>query len=133
MDNQLYVVSRVFFSPRRYSYNAMIHSHRKVQMGSTANLRRRARDCWIDGDKYKDPVYPAVFEMHVTYPHRVTVGDADSTMWVAKCFLDGLVDAGIIPDDSPQYIAKVINHAPIQGQMGELDAAAYLGVLSAND
>ena len=38
--------------------------------------------------------------------------DADAAGWAAKPILDGIVDAGVLPDDGPDYIAATILLAP---------------------
>ena len=46
--------------------------------------------------------------------------DAGSNSTVGKAGLDGLVDAGLLPDDSPQYVRAVVLHAPVKADRDSL-------------
>ena len=46
------------------------------------------------------------------YPSRRSMPDADAIAPSVKPVIDGLVDAGVIPDDSPAYVHQVTYRAP---------------------
>ncbi len=59
------------------------------------------------GDAY-DGFYPA--SIHITVYEPDNRRDVDNiTAFVKKVCLDGMVKAGVIPDDSRRYVKKIIN------------------------
>lgn len=50
-------------------------------------------------------VVGAVWTVHYPKGVRVDKGEADNANPTTKALLDGLVDAGVIPDDGPKWIA----------------------------
>jgi crossover junction endodeoxyribonuclease RusA len=46
------------------------------------------------------------------YPSRRSLPDADAIAPSVKPVIDGLVDAGVIPDDGPVYVHRVSYQAP---------------------
>jgi hypothetical protein len=49
------------------------------------------------------------------YPDRRSLPDADAIAPALKGFLDGLVDAGLVVDDSGSYVHKITYCAPVVG------------------
>lgn len=41
--------------------------------------------------------------------------DAGNCFYAAKAAVDGLVDAGVLPGDSPRFMKSITFHAPIRG------------------
>lgn len=58
------------------------------------------------------PSLPCGIEVRVFQPSRGGLGDAAGHFPVAKAAIDGLVDAKVLPDDSPAYVAWTRLHAP---------------------
>lgn len=48
------------------------------------------------------------------------LGDAGSCFYAAKAAVDSLVQAGVLPDDSPKYVAGVFFHAPVASDYNAL-------------
>lgn len=46
------------------------------------------------------------------YPNRRSLPDADAIAPGVKGFIDGIVDAGVIPDDGPDHVTSVTYLAP---------------------
>lgn len=113
-----------------HTFNSIIRMPKPAQWNLAKHIRDQARHAWAAADvprilgRWDFVVYTAV---------RGGIGaalpDADSGLWVAKRILDGAVDAGVIPDDSPRYVAGVHIHAaahldlPAQTRM----RASYVG------
>ena len=59
---------------------------------------------------------PSLTAVHVhSHPHlKGRLQDADACHPAVKAIIDGLVDAGVIPDDDPRYVKAVTYHAPIR-------------------
>lgn len=53
------------------------------------------------------PLEHAIVEMVWTVPTRLR-RDAENPMYDFKAMCDGLVDAGILPDDVPKYMTKLM-------------------------
>lgn len=51
------------------------------------------------------------FEVYTTFGTRA-LQDPGNNMPAAKAAIDGLVDAGVIPDDIPNHVASITFHAP---------------------
>ena len=75
---------------------------------------------WSKRKEWKDDYYYAVlaakiapysgqFPIHARYHFKLTgkALDASNCAFMVKCVEDALVSAGIIPDDTPKYIASV--------------------------
>ncbi len=85
------------------SANDRMHWRRKAQLTST--VRSAARLAFAN-----HPPAPRVevrMTWVVTTRHR---RDADNTVPTLKAICDGLVDAGIVPDDTPEFMVK---HMPV--------------------
>lgn len=57
----------------------------------------------------KPPVEVTVFHLR---KNRAAVPDTGAPMFAVKAILDGLVDAGALPDDGPEYVRRLIFEAP---------------------
>ena len=94
-----------------YTFNNISRMPKPAQWSLAKHVRGQAANAWrragvprLDG-RWDFVVYTAVRTGSGIAP------DADSGMWVAKRILDGAVDAGVIPDDSPRFVAGVHVHA----------------------
>lgn len=58
---------------------------------------------------------PLQMVVHVRLRGRRTM-DAANYLPAVKAAVDGLVDAGVIPDDSPQWVSRYVLHAPVNEQ-----------------
>jgi len=63
---------------------------------------------------------PVGIEVGVTAGRRGPLADAGAYVGVAKAAIDGLVDAGMLPDDGPRYVRWVRLWAPARGAQSEL-------------
>lgn len=52
------------------------------------------------------------------YQQRNRLQDAGSCLPSLKAAVDGIVDAGVLPDDSPAYVAGLMILAPMRGPDG---------------
>jgi crossover junction endodeoxyribonuclease RusA len=75
--------------------------HWRTRYRWTKTLRNRAKR--LCRDLGVPPLDRPVVELHLIPPNR-TRRDADNLVPTAKPCVDGLVDAGVIPDDSPAYV-----------------------------
>jgi len=57
------------------------------------------------------PFRHVVIEAEI-YQHSGTLGDAGGHAPVVKAVVDGLVDAGVLDDDSGSYVEKISYYAP---------------------
>jgi hypothetical protein len=51
------------------------------------------------------------FEIYTTFATRA-LQDPGNNMPAVKAAIDGLVDAGVIPNDIPEHVASITFHAP---------------------
>jgi crossover junction endodeoxyribonuclease RusA len=59
------------------------------------------------------PLDRCEIEVTARYPDRRSLPDPDGVAPAAKGVIDGLIDAGIVPDDSGDYVASITYHAPV--------------------
>jgi hypothetical protein len=64
---------------------------------------------------------PVGIEVGVTTGRRGPLADAGAYVGVAKAAIDGLVDAGMLPDDGPRYVQWVRLWAPVRGAESALE------------
>jgi crossover junction endodeoxyribonuclease RusA len=85
------------------SANDRMHWRKKAAI--TADIRTAARLAFAQ--------HPPVSRVEVRMTWVVTTKhrrDADNTVPTLKAICDGLVDAGIVPDDTPEFMVK---HMPV--------------------
>lgn len=46
---------------------------------------------------------------------RGVLADAGAHFVVVKAAIDGLVDAGVLPGDTPRHLRSLVQHAPVRG------------------
>jgi hypothetical protein len=99
-----------------YTYEAkaiLLNKWRTMHYMQVAKVRREWREAgalsWLTNrQKFSTPV-------EIIVDHEVAKGrvpDVGSCAECVKAFIDGLVDAGMLPDDNPQYLAKLSYMAP---------------------
>ena len=74
--------------------------HRMVKAKRTATWRAAAKDAAADAGSFDGPVR-IIATVHKTRGGRWDAGNLYPT---AKAIVDGLVDAGVIPDDSNEWV-----------------------------
>jgi len=68
------------------------------------------------GQKY-DGFYPATIHFIIHEPNKRR--DVDNvSAFVGKVSLDGMVKAGVLPDDSQKYVKKIIYDVVVDGEVG---------------
>jgi crossover junction endodeoxyribonuclease RusA len=79
--------------------------HHMVKARRVASLRRVVRT--LVSTK-QVPAYPKIeIELHYT-PRDARRRDATNLVATLKAVEDGIVDAGVVPDDTPQYVKSVM-------------------------
>lgn len=132
--DKVYWVSKPFLSEMHYAYNWLTRLHRAAEQEMFRDVKEHARRHWLKGESIDQAEFPAAFSMHVRFVDPNKSADADSLIWVAKAFLDGLVATKIITDDNPRWIKSITCHAPQyidakdREQLGPVQAI-YMGVL----
>jgi hypothetical protein len=85
--------------------NAMFAIRREV-----ADWREWARDA-------AEGVAPLTPPVAVTVTHlrknRASIPDTGAPILAVKAVIDGLVDAGVLPDDGPEFVVELLFLAPI--------------------
>ena len=116
-----------------YTFNTIERLSSPQQWNLNKFIRGRATLAWKDGnleDAESVPEYPLAFYLFTALP-RGRAPDADSSMWIAKRFLDGAQDAGIIANDGPGYLrATTVVSAQDMETLPYGIGAVYAGVLT---
>lgn len=114
--------------PRELLPNARRKSrHWSEQSDPTAELRSAAKHAAVSqrntcggGPIFREPVivsYRVVWPWY-RYKAALRIPDADAVPTACKAILDGLVDAGMIPDDTPEWVVEVRGRSE-RGDVGE--------------
>lgn len=112
--------------------NAQRRAHFHVQAEIVRQWRWATRVLAMDGQ------VPAFATVEVdAYPLQgpgAKLADAGAHAPVVKACVDGLVDAGVIADDSPTYVYAIRHHAPSRAKVDgmRLELAGTLAELSAS-
>lgn len=94
--------SRITIEGRFPSLNDFIgamQKHRLAGAKMKAEETERARLHFIGCKKYKNPLY-----IQFTWYESSTRRDPDNVVFAKKFVLDGMVRAGVVPDDSQKWI-----------------------------
>ena len=79
-------------------------THWRVKAKHTADIRAWIREwAW----HYVPPCSATEVELHYV-PRDARRRDADNLVPILKACCDGLVDAGVVPDDTPELMRKVM-------------------------
>ncbi len=123
-----------FFIPEKlWVMNSERRGHWTSRSTQTDTWRQAAA---VEGRKavgrvqFTDPVY-----IHVQpYQRKGILADAAAHYPPAKAAIDGLVDAQILKDDSPEFVHQIIFHAPEQTDGAEgLKISIYSASLNDED
>lgn len=85
------------------SMNDRLHHHVKARI--VADIR--AAGCWLAREQHIPHLEHVTVSMVWTVPDRKRRDD-ENPVATLKPFCDGLVDAGIVPDDTPEYMTKLM-------------------------
>ena len=110
------IISDTIYVRRLFLFNRVTRLSKAEQNTLSKNLRKESCRAWSHPAEFKIRVelkYPLKFSFSTFVNVTETLPDVDSGMWVAKRMLDGAVDAGVILDDTPEYISRVIINAPV--------------------
>jgi crossover junction endodeoxyribonuclease RusA len=74
-----------------------------------ASLTRMVREavCWRAREHKLNPQGYVIVQLHYTPPDRRR-RDPSNLMPTQKPAVDGLVDAGVVPDDTPEYVGELM-------------------------
>ena len=85
----------------------LLNANQRMHWRQRAEITRHVRNA----ARLAFGTFPIVTKVRVVMIWIVTTGhrrDADNTVPTLKAICDGLVDAGIVPDDTPEYMEKVM-------------------------
>ena len=99
---------------------------RQGKMPVTLNAAKKSKRTWLINRELQDwrawsasqcdGVEPMRTPVTVTVTHlrknRASMPDVGAVILAAKAVIDGAVDAGVLPDDSPEYVRKLTFEAP---------------------
>jgi hypothetical protein len=74
---------------------------------------------WVLGLQSKVKMQTAHVEVEVAMKHPIQ--DTGNCYGSVKAALDGLVDAGVLPDDTPAHVLSIKFNAPRKAQKGEAE------------
>ena len=95
----------IFISGRLYLANQHTSDHHLTRSRKVKAIRSQACVAWQEA--VEDKVRPAWPLAVVARPQSVRQVDVDACWPHLKACLDGLVDAGLVPDDGPEHISRV--------------------------
>ena len=96
---------------RPFTVNGIYRSHHHVAAPQIKHWRETFKGL------AEDIGLPAMERCHVTVwvelKNRRSIPDTGACYSAVKAAIDGLVDAGCLPDDGPEEIASIKMHAPV--------------------
>ncbi len=98
---------------RRWTFNKLASLSRPQRAAVIRGVRKRAAMSWDDVEPPSWRDDGVVYEVRTAW-RDAAMPDTDGIAWMAKAMLDGAVDAGIIGDDSPDIVARVVLHRPVR-------------------
>lgn len=91
------------------------HSHWSTTRRMTAEWRKAFGQLALTQKRIR----LEVVEVEALIVMKGRLADAGNHLPAVKAALDGIVDAGIIPDDSPEHVRRLILNAPRRPLSGE--------------
>ena len=99
-----------------------LNAERKMEVRQRSRAKRKIREdaTWLwQSQKSKAPlVFPWRVIATPFYRTRAGCPDTGACYPTVKSVIDGAVDAGILPDDSPEYVGSILFNAPVMGTGG---------------
>lgn len=94
-----------------------INEERKLHYMERARRVKEWRETfyWL-AKEAKIPPCTAITIEAFPIQQRGKLGDVLNNYPAAKAAIDGIVDAGVVPDDSPEYVRAITLHAPTRGE-----------------
>ena len=89
--------------PRNLWWSANNRLHWQVVRRKKAAVRALAKSAAMGGDRFKI----ATLDVQVHYPTNAVADPHNIASTVLKAAIDGLVDAGALPDDSSKHLTAV--------------------------
>lgn len=100
----------LFYPERPWTVNAERTWHHMKR----AKIVREWRDafCWLAREAKIPRLRSMVVHVTPTLPDK-RMQDVAACLGAAKAAIDGITDAGVLPEDSPQYVHSLTFHAPL--------------------
>jgi crossover junction endodeoxyribonuclease RusA len=96
--------------PPSLSPNARVHWSQRCEVVATYRMIAKSRG-WAalcDAEENRQPAWPPAFAMTVTLVTKNNRRrDLDNLLAACKPLIDGLVDAGLLIDDSSRYLTSI--------------------------
>ena len=90
-----------------YTMNRALRSHWTENANLTKCVRQATSRLWVEVLKGRRMVTPVRVVVHQVLVEGRKAQDIGACFPAAKAALDGLVDAGGLPDDSPEYVREL--------------------------
>jgi len=125
----MFCCSRSILLKESYTFNKI----ERLRLGQRLNLngamRAKAKQSWKGVDAIEgEYIYPVGFLLLTEIHTDESIPDSDAFAWLGKRFLDGAVDAGIVPEDHPRYISEVTMLGPIHAHLPGVFKAKHTGI-----
>ena len=127
MTHKIYASSPIEMK-ELYTFNRIQGMAKPTQWSLAKHIRSKARAAWRDVEKGTLGCHTFELVTALREGKANVAPDADSGIWVAKRILDGAIDAGVIPDDSPLYVASVHIVAATFVKLDPRVRVSYVGV-----
>ena len=117
MTNEQGLLAVLRFRGRPPTMNGYRSKHWRYAQAQTDNYRNDAGWSIKGTDKPGEELWPLSVDAYPTYETRRSLPDTGACFPAVKAAIDGLVDAGWIPDDTPDIIGEITFHAPYVGNV----------------
>lgn len=107
---------------RPWTLNAERSGTRHAHWGETRRMTAEWREAFAWLARSQKRVRLERVEIEAWIVMRGRLADAGNHLPAVKAAIDGLVDAGVIPDDGPANVARLILNAPRRPLHGETES-----------
>lgn len=114
----------IWFPGRWTDANSYIRAERANKRKAATIKRDETVAAYLLALSAKQPVTAFPIALHFTWHAKDRRRDLDNMAFAAKAIIDGMVQAGVFPNDTPKYITRIIHDFvidPNEGVMVEIE------------
>ena len=101
------MIARVVIPGRMPGLNEYVRAERANRYAASKMKREQTERAGVAAVEQRMPAFAGPVDIAFTWVEKDRRRDVDNVAFAKKFILDGLVRAGVIPDDTPRYVAGI--------------------------